>query len=152
MVIESSTNLCMQWALDKIQNWWISTPPHQWPMKPSDGCINSSDACQPNSPSLVAKPNMILAFLSVDVGNVVALLFRYLDFADVVANQVRKERRKTIVNGMALESYHGIIKLFCPLCLSLPLSWTLYSHNDFSLSLTSETNRQDSAILSLISW
>lgn len=44
-------------------------------MKPNDGCNNSNDACQPNSPSRVGKPYMIFGFLAVDVdvGSVVVL-------------------------------------------------------------------------------
>ena len=58
-------------------------------MKPKDGCKSSNDACHPNSPSRVGKPNIILGFLVVDVENdgvivvvaVVLLLSRFLDFA-----------------------------------------------------------------------
>lgn len=91
------TYLWMQCALERTQNLFISTPPHQWPMKPSEGCKSSSDACQPNSPSRVGKPNMILGFLVVDVARVVVLLFRFLDFAaTAVANQVEVKRERNI--------------------------------------------------------
>lgn len=77
------------------QYLWIKTPPHQWPIKPSDGCKSSSEACHPNSPSRVEKPYMIFGFLVVDVGNVVVvLLLRFLVFAGAVADQ--KAREKTI--------------------------------------------------------
>lgn len=71
----------MQCALDRTQYLFISTPPHQCPMNPNDGCISSSDACQPNSPSRVGKPYMILGFLVVDVASVVVLCFRFLVLA-----------------------------------------------------------------------
>lgn len=80
------THLWMQCALESTQYLWISTPPHQCPMKPSDGCKSSSDACQPNSPSRVGKPNMIFGFLVVDVA--VMLRCRFLA---ALANHVRRE-------------------------------------------------------------
>jgi hypothetical protein len=62
------TYLWIQWADERTQYLWINTPPHQWPMKPSDGCNNSKLACHPNSPSYVGKPYIILGFLdTVDV-------------------------------------------------------------------------------------
>jgi hypothetical protein len=74
-------------------------------MKPMDGCKSSSDACQPNSPSRVGKPNMIFGFLVVKVADdavdvVVVLLFRFLVFS--ATNHGTKERygkRRRFVNG-----------------------------------------------------
>lgn len=135
------------------QYLWIKTPPHQWPIKPSDGCKSSSEACHPNSPSRVEKPYMIFGFLVVDVGNVVAvLLLRFLVFAGAVADQ--KAREKTICEWF----YNHIMKSHedPPLFPTITAKfWTLYSHrNDFNSAhcwiSTSETNRQD-PILSLIS-
>lgn len=59
--------LWTQWALDRIQYLCISTPPHQCPIKPRDGCISSRDACQPNSPSRVEKPCIIFWCLTTIV-------------------------------------------------------------------------------------
>lgn len=91
------------------QYLWIKTPPHQWPIKPSDGCKSSSEACHPNSPSRVAKPYMIFGFLVVDVGNVVVvLLLRFLVFAGAVADQVseRKDDLWMVYNHI-MESHEG---------------------------------------------
>lgn len=79
----------MQCALDSTQYLCISTPPHQWPMKPKDGCRSSSEACQPNSPSRVGNPNIILGFLVV--GNDAVL---FLDFAAALANQEEEESER----------------------------------------------------------
>jgi hypothetical protein len=88
----------MQCALERTQYLVSRTPPHQCPMKPRDGCKSSNEACQPNSPSLVGNPNMILGFLVVDVGSAVMLLLlffcRLLDFAAALANQAKGEERK----------------------------------------------------------
>jgi hypothetical protein len=67
-------------------------------MKPKDGCKSSNEACQPNSPSLVGNPNMILGFLVVSVGNDTTVLFfsRLLEFAAALANQARKRESKEI--------------------------------------------------------
>lgn len=56
------TYLWTQWAADRIQLWWMSTPPHQWPMKPSTGCNNCSEACHGNSPSSDSLPIIIRPF------------------------------------------------------------------------------------------
>jgi hypothetical protein len=69
----------------------MRTPPHQCPMKPSDGWKSSSEACQPNSPSRVGKPNIILGFLVVDV---VMLVLRWRVFAITDAGIATKERKK----------------------------------------------------------
>lgn len=85
------TYLWIQWALDTTQYLFISTPPHQWPIKPSDGWSSSRDACQPNSPSRVGKPCMILGCLDC-CGYVEFLRWCWylLDF-NLAANATKKD-------------------------------------------------------------
>ena len=66
------THLCTQCAADNTQNFPISTPPHQCPMKPYKGCSNSRDVCHGKSPSFVGSPNIIFGF------RVVAVMFSNL--------------------------------------------------------------------------
>lgn len=46
----------MQWAAVITHLGSMSTPPHQWPMKPNFGCSNWRDTCQGHEPLLLGLP------------------------------------------------------------------------------------------------
>jgi len=54
--LENWTHLWMQWAAVITHSGSISTPPHQWPMKPSLGCSSWRDTCQGHAPLLLGLP------------------------------------------------------------------------------------------------